>query len=60
MTTIFNIILKTIFYLAIVFIVVTFYALTFGESSSLEFADWKLRRHFYDAKMQGLPIAILL
>lgn len=60
MTTSFNIILKTIFWLAIVFIIVALYALTFGQSSNIEFADWKLSRLFYDTIIQGLPIAILL
>lgn len=60
MTITLNIILRTIFWLTIVFIVVTFYALTFGQSSTYEFADWKLSRQFYDTIMQGLPVAILL
>lgn len=60
MTTTINIILRIIFWLTIVFIVVTFYALIFGQSSTYEFADWKLSRQFYDTIMQGLPIAILL
>lgn len=59
MTTI-NIILRTIFLLTIIFIVVTVYALTFGQSSTYEFADWKLSRQFYDTIMQGFPFAILL
>lgn len=59
MTTTLNIIFKAIFWLTIVFIVVTFYTLTFGQSSTYEFADWKLSQQFYDTIMQGLPIAIL-
>ncbi len=60
MTTTINIILRIIFWLTIVFIVVAFYALIFGQSSTYEFADWKLSKQFYDTIMQGLPIAILL
>jgi hypothetical protein len=60
MTTTLKIILKIIFWLTIVFIIVTFYALTFGQSSDYEFADWKLGRQFYDILMPGLPVAILL
>ena len=59
MTTTLNIIFKAIFWLTIVFIVVTFYTLTFGQSSTYEFADWKLSQQFYDTIIQGLPIAIL-
>ena len=55
-----NIILKTIFWLTILFVVVTFYALTFGQSSTYEIADGKLKQQFYDIIMQGLPIAVLL
>jgi hypothetical protein len=60
MTTTLNIILKTIFWLTTVFIIVGFYAVTFGQSSVYEFADWILSRQFYDIIMPGLPIAILL
>lgn len=60
MTKIFNIILRTIFWLSIAFLVVTFFALTFGTSSSYEFADSKLSHQFYNLIGQGLPIAILL
>jgi hypothetical protein len=60
MTTTINIILRTIFWLTIVFIAVTIYALTIGQSSNYEFADWRISRTFYDTIMQGLPIAILL
>jgi hypothetical protein len=60
MTTTLNIILKTVFGLIILFVVVTIYALTFGQNSTYEFADWKLSREFYDHIMQGLPIAVLL
>ena len=60
MTTALNIIIKTIFWLTIIFIVVAFYGLTFGQSFNYEFADWKTSRKFYDIIMQGLPFAILL
>jgi hypothetical protein len=60
MTTKLNIILRTIFWLTILFIIVTVYALTLGQSSSYEFADRKMSQQFYDIIMQGLPIAILL
>lgn len=60
MTTILNIVFKIVFWLTILFVLVTLYSLTFGQSSIYEFADWKLSRKFYDTIMQGLPIAILL
>jgi hypothetical protein len=60
MTTTLNIILKTIFWLTIVFAVLAIYALTFGQFSTFEFSDWKLRQQFYDNITQGLPIAVLL
>lgn len=60
MTTILKIFLKTIFILTILFIVVTIYALIFGQNSTYEFADWKLSRQFYGVIMQALPIVILL
>jgi len=60
MTTLPDIILKTIFWLTIIFIIVTIYSLTFGQSSHYEFGDYKISSKFYDTIMQGLPIAILL
>ena len=60
MSTTLKILLKATFWLSITFILVTFYALTFGQSSTYEFADWQVSERFYDTIMPGLPIAILL
>lgn len=55
-----NIIFKTIFFLSILFVVLTFYSFTFGQTLPYEFADWRLSRQFYNLIMQGLPLALLL
>ena len=60
MTTVVDISLRTIFWLTLMFIALTIYSLTFGQSSSYEFADWRVSRKFYDTIMPGLLIAILL
>lgn len=60
MTSLLNIIRKTIFWLSIFLIVLTIYSLTFGQFSNYEFADYKVSSQFYETIMEGLPLAILL
>jgi hypothetical protein len=60
MPTTLKILLKATFWLSVAFIAVTCYALTFGQSSTYEFADWEVSDRFYNTIMPGLPIAILL
>ena len=55
-----QVIKKTIFWTAIVFIGLTIFALTVGQILPYEFADYSIRYKFYETIMQGLPIAILL
>lgn len=55
-----QVIKKTIFLTALVFIGLTIFALTVGQILPYEFADYKIMHKFYDTIMQGLPIAILL
>lgn len=55
-----QVIKKTIFWTAIVFIGLTIFALTVGQILPYEFADYKLQHKFYDTIIQGLPIAVLL
>ena len=51
---------KVIFWTAIAFIGLTVFSLTIGQLLPFEFADNKVMHNFYDAIMQGLPVAILL
>ena len=51
---------KTIFWIAITFIVLTVFSLTIGQILPYEFADYKIQQGFYDTIMQELPIAVLL
>lgn len=55
-----QVIKKTIFLTALVFIGLTIFALTVGQILPYEFTDYKIMHKFYDTIMQGLPIAILL
>lgn len=51
---------KSIFLFAILFIGVTVFSLSVGQILPYEFAESKMMHTFYDVIMQGLPIAILL
>ena len=55
-----QVIKKTIFWAAIVFIGLTIFTLTIGQILPYEFADYKLQHKYYDTIIQGLPIAVLL
>ncbi len=60
MTSPFNIILKVIFWLSLLFIVVAIYSLTLTQHINYEFADWEVRNEFYGVILFGLPVAVLL
>lgn len=51
---------RIIFWIAIVFIGVTIFALSVGQFLPYEFADYNVMHNFYDILMHGIPIAILL
>jgi branched-subunit amino acid transport protein AzlD len=55
-----QVIKKTIFWTAIIFIGLTILTLTVGQILPYEFADYKLQHKFYDIIIQGLPFAVLL
>jgi hypothetical protein len=55
-----QVIRKTVFWTALVFIGLTIFALTVGLILPFEFADYKIMHKFYETITQGLPIAILL
>ncbi|MEC4049636.1 hypothetical protein OX284_009370 [Flavobacterium sp. SUN046] len=60
MEQIINIIKKSLFWIAIVFIVITFYSLTIGQKVPYEFANLKFFQIYYDIIMKGFPIAIVM
>lgn len=51
---------KTIFWIAIAFILLTMFSLTIGQILPFEFYDYKLSQIFYNTLIVGTPIAILL
>jgi len=58
--TILNIIKRTIFWLTIVFIVSSVFALTIGQSLTIEFKDHKIQSDYYYFVFTALPFAFLL
>jgi hypothetical protein len=60
MTTLLIILRKSIFWLTLIFIAITLFSLTVGQSLNYEFANNDLSSNFYNIIMPGLPIAILL
>ncbi len=55
-----KILLRIIFWLAIIFTVISFYSLTIGENMNIEFADWRLMQKYYEIILEWLPLAVLL
>jgi hypothetical protein len=51
---------KTIFWIAIAFILLTMFSLTIGQIFPFEFADYQIRQKFHNTLVVGTPIAILL
>ncbi len=60
MTTVLNIIRKIVFWMTLIFICVTLFSLSFGQSLNYEFANNKVKSNFYNIIMSGLPIAVML
>ena len=51
---------KLIFWISIIFIVLTILSLTIAQLLPYEFANYKLQQGFYDTIIQGMPFAVLL
>ncbi|ELV7526282.1 hypothetical protein QMU91_002515 [Flavobacterium psychrophilum] len=55
-----KIISKTIFWLSIIFIIISIFSLTIGQKTNLEFINLELKNKFYNLIFLGFPIAIIL
>src|SRR5437667_6672788 len=55
-----KIFLRIIFWLAIIFTIISFYSLTKAQNINIEFADWRLMQKYYEIVLEWLPITVLL
>ena len=55
-----KILLKIIFWLAVIFTGISFYSLIIAQNINIEFADWHLMQKYYDAIFGWLPLTVLL
>lgn len=55
-----KVIFKTIFYLSLLFLAISLWAITIGQSINFEFKNYQLANEFYNIILPGTPIAILI